>query len=58
MDTSDFVAWRENAFEVQALTENREAVRRKYPGCVSDQAGLEDIMLLYGKGNVKGRERS
>ncbi len=58
MDKSDFVAWRENAFEVQALTENREAVRRKYPGCVIDQAGLEDIMLLYAKGNVKGRERS
>ena len=58
MDKSDFTAWRENAFEVQALTENREAIRRKYPGCVIDQAGLEEIMLLYSKGSVKRGNRS
>ena len=58
MDKSDFAAWRENAFEVQALTENREAIRRKYPGCVIDQAGLEEIMLLYSKGSVKRGNRS
>ena len=58
MDKSDFAAWRENAFEVQALTENREAIRRKYPGCVIDQAGLEEIMLLYSKGSVKRGRRS
>lgn len=58
MDKSDFAAWRENAFEVQALTENREAIRRKYPGCVIDQAGLEEIMLLYSKGSVKRGHRS
>lgn len=58
MDKSDFAAWRENAFEVQALTENREAIRRKYPGCVIDQAGLEEIMLLYSKGKVQRREHS
>lgn len=53
MDASDFAAWRENAYEIQALTENREAARRKYPNCVIDRAGLEDIMLLYSKGNVR-----
>lgn len=58
MDKSDFAAWRENAFEVQALTENREAIRRKYPGCVIDQAGLEEIMLLYSKGSVERGHRS
>ena len=54
MDRSDFAAWRENAFEVQALTENREAAHRKYPSCVIDQAGLEEIMLLYSKGKCRG----
>ena len=58
MDKSDFAAWRENTFEVQALTENREAIRRKYPGCVIDQAGLEEIMLLYSKGSVERGHRS
>lgn len=58
MDKSDFAAWRENAFEVQALTENRQTARRKYPGCVIDQAGLEDIMLLYSKGtSQRGKGR-
>ena len=58
MDTGDFLAWRENAFEVQALTENRRSAQRKYPDCVIDPAGLEDIMLLYSKGTQgRGRER-
>ncbi len=58
MDKSDFAAWRENAFEVQALTENREEAHRKYPSCVIDQAGLEEIMLLYSKGKVQRGERT
>ena len=32
------------------------SAQRKYPDCVIDPAGLEDIMLLYSKG-TQGRRR-
>ena len=43
MDTGDFLAWRENAFEVQALTEDRRSAQRKYPNCVIDPRGWRTL---------------
>lgn len=49
-DRNDMLAWRKQDYEYQILVADREAVSRKYKGCVIDPATLDDIMLLYIRG--------
>ena len=49
-DHSDFLRFRKGAFECEALVKNKSEAKRKYPGCVIDNAMLDEIMLLYIKG--------
>ncbi len=50
MDKEDIVAWRKQDYEHQVLVADREGVAKKYPGYIIDPAALDDIMLLYIKG--------
>ena len=50
LDRSGFVRFRRGSAECEALVEDREAARRKYPGLVIDPAPLDEIMVLYAKG--------
>lgn len=50
MDKEDIVAWRRQDYEHQVLVANRAGVAKKYPGYIIDPAALDDIMLLYIKG--------
>lgn len=50
MDKSDLVRWRKEEMGYHALVMDKDAFRRKYPGMVVDNAAIDDIMLLYVKG--------
>ncbi len=50
IDRADLVAWRRQDYEWEALVSDREAARRKYPKAVVDPATIDEIMLLYVKG--------
>lgn len=44
------LAWRKQDYEYQILVTDREAFEKKYKGCIIDPATLDDIMLLYIRG--------
>ncbi|MVB11100.1 Vitamin B12 import ATP-binding protein BtuD [Caprobacter fermentans] len=50
LDSSDFLRVRRGSFECEALVADRAAAKRKYPELVIDAAPLDEIMLLYAKG--------
>lgn len=50
LDKSALLRWRRNERDCEALVPDREAARRKYPDLVVDSATVEEIMLLYVKG--------
>lgn len=50
IDKNDIVRWRKNDCGYEALVMEREAVKRKYPGLVVDNASIDEIMLLHVKG--------
>ena len=39
-----------SAFETRVLTRNREAAARKYRNFMVDRTSIEEIMVLYGRG--------
>lgn len=53
MDRADIVAYRKQDFEWQVLVANKNEVRKKFPNSVIDPATLDDIMLLFIKGESK-----
>ena len=52
IDKSEVIAWRKLDYEWQVLTADRKAAQAKYPDAVIDPATLDDIMLLFVKGEV------
>lgn len=50
IDRGSFVRWRKEEMGCRALVTDKEAFRRKYPGFVVDGASIDEIMLLYVKG--------
>ncbi len=48
----NWLAWRKQAYEYQVLVADREAMAKKYRDCVIDPATLDDIMLLYIRGET------
>lgn len=50
LNPSDFLRVRRGAAECEALTADRAAAKKKYPDFVTDPATLDEIMLLYAKG--------
>lgn len=53
MGKEDIAAWRKQDYEHQVLVTDRAGMAKKYPGCIIDPAALDDIMLLYIKGERK-----
>lgn len=53
MDKEDIVTWRKQDYEHQVLVADRASMVKKYPGCIIDPATLDDIMLLYIRGEKK-----
>lgn len=50
LDKSGFLRWRRGEAECEALVADKNEARRKYPALVVDNATLDEIMLLYVKG--------
>ncbi|MCY1715081.1 ABC transporter ATP-binding protein [Caproiciproducens galactitolivorans] len=50
LEKSKLIRWRKNECGYEALVENREEFKRKHPGLVVDTATIDEIMLLYVKG--------
>lgn len=53
LDSSDIVAYRKFDCEWQVLTNNRTLAQAKYPDSIVDAASIDDVMLLYIKGEKK-----
>lgn len=52
INKSDIVRCRKNSFECEILVADKQQAKRKYPNFVVDNATLDEIMLLYVKGDV------
>lgn len=50
LDKEDIIACRRRDYEWQVLVADRTAARKKYPRALIDPATIDEIMLLYGKG--------
>ena len=50
LDRADLLAWRRQGYQWEALVADRKAAQRKYAQGVADPASLEEIMLMYVKG--------
>lgn len=50
LNKTELIRWRKNECGYEALVEDREEFKRKHPGLVVDTAAIDEIMLLYVKG--------
>lgn len=50
IDKEDIIRYRIKTYEVEILVKDREKVAKKYPNCIVDPTKLDDIMMLYVKG--------
>lgn len=50
VDQADILRFRKHPYEVEILVKNRDAMMKKYPQNIVNTAKLDDIMLLYVKG--------
>lgn len=50
IDKSEVLAYRKCDYQWEVLIANKEKARKKYRGAVVDDASLDDILLLYVKG--------
>ena len=49
LDPDDIIRYAKQPYET-VVVENREAAAHKYSNCIVERATLDDIMLLYVKG--------
>jgi ABC-2 type transport system ATP-binding protein len=56
IDGRDVIARRKHDYAYEVLVADRAAARRKYPKAVVDPATIDDIMLLYVKGEQPPRQ--
>ena len=53
IDKEEVIAYRKQDYAWEVLVADREKARRKYPKAVIDPATMDEIMLLYVKGETK-----
>ena len=53
LDKSDIIAYRKMDYEWQVLTAHRSQMQQKYPKAMIVPATLDEVMLLYVKGETK-----
>lgn len=53
IDKREIVAYRKQDYEWEVLVADRNAAKRKYPKAVIDPASIDEIMLIYVKGEQK-----
>ncbi len=52
IDKTDYVSFKRNLYNYELLTTDKIALSVKYPNLIIDRASIEDIMLLYIKGEI------
>ena len=50
LNPSEILAYRREPYQIDVLVADKEAARRRHPGAVVDDATIDDILLLYVKG--------
>ncbi len=50
IDKSEIIAYRKQDYEWEVLVGNRDAAKKRYPKAVIDPASIDEIMLIYAKG--------
>ena len=50
IDKEDIIRYRIKTYEVEILVKDREKMAKKYRNCIVDPTKLDDIMMLYVKG--------
>ncbi len=53
MNKDEIIAYRKQDYEWQVLIENRQSAQKKYPTALIVPANIDEIMLMYVKGDVK-----
>lgn len=53
LDKKDIIAYRKRDFEWDVLVSDRDIAQKKYPKALIDPVSIDEIMLLYVKGEVK-----
>jgi len=53
IDKKEMIAYRKQDYEWQILVENRRAIQNKYPKALIIPASIDEIMLMYVKGEIK-----
>lgn len=53
IDKKEMIAYRKQDYEWQILVENRRAIQKKYPKALIIPASIDEIMLMYVKGEIK-----
>ena len=53
LDKSDIIAYRKQDYEWQVLVADKAMAQKKYPKALIDPATIDEIMLLYVKGEKK-----
>ncbi len=53
IDKHDLARWRKSEMGYEALVLEKDAAKRKYPNLVIDNATIDEIMLLYVRGEQK-----
>ncbi len=53
IDKDEVIACRKQDYEWDVLVADREKAQKKYPKAVIDPASIDEIMLLYVKGETK-----
>lgn len=53
IDKKEMIAYRKQDYEWQILVENRRAIQKKYPKAFIIPASIDEIMLMYVKGEIK-----
>lgn len=53
IDKKEITAYRKQDYEWQVLVENRQSAQKKYPNAMIVPASIDEIMLMYVKGEVR-----
>lgn len=53
MNKNEIIAYRKQDYEWQVLIENRQSAQKKYPTALIVPASIDEMMLMYVKGDVK-----
>ena len=53
MDKKEIIAYRKQDYEWQVLVGNRQSAQKKYPNAMIVPASIDEIMLMYVKGETR-----